>query len=381
MGPLPRLLLLVGENTVPNYLAVAMLRPDEVVLLYTPQSDAAPRGGSSPKKRLKSQIDGLLRIRCSEQLITDAAAAACVEASVRATYQEGCGLHYTGGTNVMAAHSVRAFYSLACPGEADPEQARRAAGGRVSYLYGATNEIRYDFGLPLRLADDILTLDLAAALHDVTADPEPTGLPTPDDAIAVAAKFLGDDRLREDVKLMVKSGGLEAAIQLLDQGGVSMSCRSANEIDPPALPEWKEFLKDKWLERWTGALVSNRTGREVWVDRDCFRGRSRRKFNPDVACIFQNRFYYLSCTTNQQFDIAKLKLLEAVVRARQSGGDLARAALVWSHNGDVNLLRQDVETYWDSPNPPRVFGYQNLRAWAGVSGGKDLSSLHDWLDG
>lgn len=74
------------------------------------------------------------------------------------------------------------------------------------------------------------------------------------------------------------------------------------------------------------------------------------------------------------------------MRARQLGGDLARSAVVCLLNGSdtkgpyVDQLRHDIEDIWDAPNTPKVFGYDDLREWAGIAGGAGTESLKKWLE-
>jgi hypothetical protein len=148
-----RLLLLVGSNPLPNYLVASQLRPREVVLLHTSQTQ-------EPAKRLAAALRGLEsggEIR--QALIKDATSASSIFDAVKAQ-MEGATTHlnYTGGTKVMSAHALRAFYK---------------AGGQAahaSYLdergVGGVARLRFDDG-----GDDLylsvgFSLEVLLGLHD-----------------------------------------------------------------------------------------------------------------------------------------------------------------------------------------------------------------------
>ena len=106
-----QLILLVGGNPLPNYVAARALttnyRVETVHLLYTPQVD-----------QVKDNLARCLNesgLTCKDTLIYDAGNAinirsACAEIDGSASY-----FHYTGGTNAMAVHAHAAW--MECSGD------------------------------------------------------------------------------------------------------------------------------------------------------------------------------------------------------------------------------------------------------------------------
>jgi hypothetical protein len=91
-------------------------------------------------------------------------------------------------------------------------------------------------------------------------------------------------------------------------------------------------------------------------------------FEVDVAAMQGYRMFAISVTTVARKNLAKLKLFEVMVRARQMGGDEAKVALVsFGENPEelekevgeqLMLIGQHIEKGWQSP--VRVFGIREL---------------------
>jgi hypothetical protein len=155
---------------------------------------------------------------------------------------------------------------------------------------------------------------------------------------------------------------------------------------------WQEFLSGTWQEVWISGLVRKLVeapGVDVERGVECLRtsekkpGETKRPdFEIDVAFIRGHRLYVISCTTHAKKALCKSKLFEVALRARQMGGDLARSALVClMPSGDnFDKLKDDIESVWDAPNQPEVFGYADLQEWQGTHGEPNPSSLKSWLD-
>src|SRR5438105_3175965 len=92
------LILLVGSNPLPNYIAVALLRPKRVHLVYSPQVGPV-------YQRLKQCIEAApLAIPTTGTTMADATDARMIR-KVAQSLPQGAGLHYTGGTKTMATHT------------------------------------------------------------------------------------------------------------------------------------------------------------------------------------------------------------------------------------------------------------------------------------
>ncbi|MBI1766358.1 MAG: DUF1887 family protein, partial [Acidobacteria bacterium] len=85
----------------------------------------------------------------------------------------------------------------------------------------------------------------------------------------------------------------------------------------------------------------------------------------DVLALRGYQLFYFSCFAGNDRKVAKLKLLEAVVRAAQLGGDEARVALVSCvEQGKVTALGNEVEKEWENKVRVRVFGNEDLETLA-----------------
>ncbi len=321
------LLLLVGSNPLPNYLAALILKPKSIQLFYSPETEPIEpflRNGIKAK---------LPETNIERKCIADATNAREIKKAF-SSIPQGAHLNYTGGTKVMAAHARMAF---------------KDGGGsdrQVSYLDERNSVLRFDDGFEIDLSKQKfeLTIDDILSLHGIEKKPDEKKRPSVEEAKRIAASVFKDISQRP-------SGGL-------------------------------------WLEAWTGQLVRDilaGNASKVAVGIDCVRENGR-NFQIDVAVVRGHRLYVISCTQFTKLADCKGKLFEVSMRARQLGGDLARSAVVCLLNGSdakgpyVDQLRHDVEDIWDAPNTPEVFGYDDLREWAGVAGGAGTESLKKWLE-
>jgi hypothetical protein len=144
------LILLVGSNPLPNYLAACALRPERVLLIHSKKTKQHKDWlGSALQERLGVEVPaGKHGSRC----VKDAADASAVEEACR-DLPADARLNYTGGTKIMATHARVAFAE---------------AGGspdRASYVDGALGIVRFDDGCPLELPDNCLDLDVVRQIH------------------------------------------------------------------------------------------------------------------------------------------------------------------------------------------------------------------------
>ena len=126
------LVLLVGSNPFPNFLAALVLKPKAISLFYSRETEEVKK---YLLERLKQKIHG---IPIDEKYIEAATCAARVREAFSST-PEGAHLHYTGGTKVMAAHARMAFAE---------------AGGKddhASYLDERAGVLRFDDGYEIGL--------------------------------------------------------------------------------------------------------------------------------------------------------------------------------------------------------------------------------------
>jgi len=375
-----KLVLLVGSNPLPNYLAATALNARETVLLYSPET-------REPCERLE-RVFRARGIHVSKQVIQDATDARQIRNALK-SLGDVDHLHYSGGTKVMAAH-VRMALKL------EEDQA--------SYLDERRGLLRFDDGYDLDLSElDLgLTLERVFELHGIERvagrNPSVSGAPTKADAAALADRLLRDpsaakalySRFRPEGRMRSLTQAKNDPWNPADQG-LSLSAPRVPEGDWPKdrYEAWEKFLTGGWLEEWTAtqirSLVGDTSAVEVGVH--CKRTSPRpAAFEIDVALIRQQRLYVLSCTTDSKKARCKSKLFEVAMRARQMGGDLARSALVCFLDGDdasgpyIDQLRSDIASLWEAPNVPAVFGLADLREWARVGDRPNLATLQKWLE-
>jgi hypothetical protein len=371
--------LLVGSNPLPNYLAVTVLEPTEVVLLYSPET-------REPCDHLRDAFTAKA-IRVSEVCIDDATDARKVRDACASLQVDH--LHYSGGTKPMAAHARKTCQL----GEA-----------QASYLDERKGLLRFDDGYDVALAarDLGLTLDLVLALHGCErtgATSTVEGGPTESDVASMGGQVLNEpalaqrlfDGFRPDGKRRSLTQAKGASWKPADHG-ITLTVANVPDSDWPRAryEAWDEFLTGGWLEHWTASRIRScleASTPPVEIGVHCERKKPvATEFEIDVALIRGHRLYVVSCTTHVRKALCKSKLFEVAMRARQMGGDLARSALVCLLDGSdgkgsyVDQLRSDIASLWDAPNVPRVFGLADLREWSGTSGAPNLGSLKEWLD-
>lgn len=377
------LILLVGSNPLPNYLAAMALKPSKVHLVHSDET-------KKPKERLHAALSadfGSGTTIDGDAYVDDPFSASAVADKVRDLIASGnsAHLHYTGGTKVMSAHALKAFSEKGGP----PENA--------SYLDEAQACLRFDNGKKKELRDCgvMLTLNRILQLHGVTQKSRSPvdGGPGQSDVQSIATAVLqrpqlasclyGERKRLEDSSF----SGAKATPCNVSDHGLALSA----PVIPPAegmtrkcYEAWRDFIGGEWLEEWVAAQVREiglANDPEITVGVNCTRDGTNRPFEVDVAVIRGQRSYFISCTTDMTRSLCKSKAMEILVRSRHMGGDLARSALVSLLPGNiVSELQADIADAWGSANATRVFGLEDMKTWSGHYGSPNLGSLKEWLE-
>lgn len=393
------LILLVGSNPLPNYLAACALRPGRIALVYTSETESA-------KYRLRRALAEALGdgIAIDEAFVEDATCATMVCRVVNGLMADDDGRHlrlnYTGGTKVMAAHARMAFAS------------RGGRAEHASYLdeggLDRQAQLRFDDGNPRPLSGHMeypLKLGTVLALHGITHTPRKakTPAPTTDDAREILCKVLADPPLaaalygeRERLQKIGNPNRATSEPFRADRYGLSLSVpefpkneqmsQFANGKEKRSwFEQWYRFIGGEWLEEWLRAQIHAlelAPPPEITVGVNASRGEKVTQLEVDVAVIRGHRSYFVSCTTDASKHMCKLKLFEVAVRSRQLGGDLARAAVVClAHDQTVSALQNDVDDVWGARNTTRVFGLTHVRAWSDCDGKRpNRQCLKAWLE-
>lgn len=395
-----RLVLLVGSNPLPNYLSACALRPDQVMLVYSAETQDA-------MQRLKQALaDAQPSWTLDAIMVGDATCATDVTRTIGEAL-EGVAVHdiwlnYTGGTKVMAAHARMAF------------KEKGGLPANASYLDegGPTQapRLRFDDGATKVLADFKcvpLTLETILGLHGISYEPRSpkNPAPTPADANEILRKVLGDVPLASS--LYCERKRLEDKEYSNPAKAINVPFLSAQyglRLSLPAIPtqelldrlsnreerkswfrQWYAFIGGEWLEEWLGQAIKDlglTPNPEIVVGVNAQRGKEKANLEVDIAVIRGHRSYFISCTTDTTKHLCKLKLFEVAVRSRQLGGDLARAALVCLADDDtVGALQRDIDDVWGAKNTTRVFGLSDIKAWSGHAGADaDTTALRTWLE-
>ena len=370
-------ILLVGGNPLPNYVAAHALRCtheiERVHLLYT--------------KEVEDVKDNLLRcltppFSCRESYISNAG----VAPAIRADCSDICGdshLHYTGGTNTMAVH-VHAEWTA---GGGKPDQA--------SYLFATDDQLIFDDGTKKSIPSSIqLDLPTLAGLHGLTdAAPRSSGAsytdPQPGDADAIAQRVFCTPKLAQQMYCEVPDRESAFRGKPFDPSAMGLTGLSISGPIPDSswsnkqIKPWLKFLRGVWLEEWVYQQIKNTSKINCKYLYAGIEPKIKgRPFELDVVAIRGHHLYVVSCTISANTGLCKSKLFEVAMRARQLGGDMARSALVClAEQSVVDNLQKDVESLSVSSRVPQVFGLDHVREWMGYGGSApNLTSLSNWLE-
>ncbi len=385
-------ILLVGGNPLPNYVAARALRCthgiDKAHLLYTEEVE-------EEKNNLLKCLshDGF---SFSEPSIIDAGDAS----EISRACENICGdshLHYTGGTNTMAVHVHKKW------------MCRGGQPDRASYLFAKTDQLIFDDGtkkkIPSSIQLDLKTLadlhgltDAAPSSSSYTMDPQ-----VPNDANVIAESVFCNPNLAKTMYEKVERPKLKNnevktqsdgdfnknpvypskdwGLILSQTDPIPHSCWTTNQGK-----SWRKFLRGEWLEEWVYQKIKDIKWPKginppyLYVGiKPKIKGR---EFELDVVAIRGHHLYVVSCTTDTTSYLCKSKLFEVAMRARRLGGDLARSALVClAKRSVVDNLQKDVDSLSESSSrTPRVFGLDSVNGWmGGRRSDPNLTSLCNWL--
>lgn len=392
----PVLFVLVGENPLPNYVAAKLLlEPGGTLCLVHSEG---PKGTGDVADRLSRNLSGY-QIHC---VPVDEHEAESLQKTVRnclARISAGpLGLNYTGGTKFMAVHVSRTVeeyceeqhWDLArsylhadnlelalAPYQHLPAKRRRVVDavplslGVVFALHG------------LELSDELQTTprlpNLARTLVEINSEPEGV------EAWRTCRKLLFQSPSPpwQEARARLSGAGipdpaiceLEEALGLVASlpASVPEAARRVGFRKPGSLRVW---LDGGWLEDWALRCIQelgyterfrNLLGRIPGKTTE----EKARRFEMDVGAMRGYQLFALSCKAGKTWSEAKLGLMEVLARARQMGGEEARAALVMTHL-DAGAMEQEVSSDWGAGKRIRVFGCKQL------SGLKNL--LQQWFD-
>jgi hypothetical protein len=367
------LILLVGGNPLPNAVSGHLLvKPGgRITLIYSEGTlDVARRLADWLRKHAQitvEEVDKRLCVREQEPV--------SIYKRVQHVLDRGesneVGLNYTGGTKAMAVHAYRAVEAWAT------SRNRKAI---FSYLDARTNCMIFDHS-PWAISVDrqaSLQLDDMLALHGWCLASVPVQKPIlPETATAIAAAHAADCGSNQPAyaewkkKLSTSKSEVDWPTgQQLDEVAKALKReiwqgeaeklnlhQASQHLKMSRVKSFCDWLTGKWLDHYV---------LHVLIDVLCLtdsQGISveQPKFELDAATVVGHHLFAFSCTTQTKKDELKLKLFEAVLRARQLGGDHASVALVTVVDSALALeIQNEARQQIDADERIRVFGCAEL---------------------
>ena len=400
------LVLLVGSNPLPNAVAGSLLakKTSTITLLY---SDGSIRVAQRLRKWLSNKLGSEIRLESIRVGESDPASIRSGVKDALGTAQNGSvGLHYTGGTKTMGVHAYRAIEQWAKSQKSEPAT-------HFSYLNARTLEVIIDPNDPdsgdpackQYVGNDVkISLAELLQLHAWSSlKNSPSDKPVlPDTAQALLAlhstrdgrskwttwkekeldRLCRDDRDRSKWKAQtaLSSITLQLPTHLKEVTAAINRELSTNEklcLGPAAeecdygkyTDKFCNWLDGEWLESaLLKALNDLRTELKLYdvkmnVTPQILAGTH---FQFDVIAIRGYQLFAFSCSTanDNSGDRARLKqkLFEAVIRARQMGGDEACVALVCCSEDPESLQKETRNIFLDIDDERiKVFGRRDLK--------------------
>jgi Domain of unknown function (DUF1887) len=365
------LILLIGENPLPNYVAAKLLVDKGTVHL-------AHTNGTQRQARQLRQVLEKEQINCQDLPLGSSESNASairdgIQKRIRQLNDSTIGLHYTGGTKAMAIHAYQVLKehdSTACFSYLDPRHLELCIDQRSGDLK------RY------KITSDMLQVNISSLmeLHGWETQSAPTNSPLSLCAAIAFMRFHQDkcaaDEWRKWCDFNLKNQGSWKEKRILKEMNISgdkflkspndsRETTSANNtfdisqhekiIDALRLlgienglciqeikvfggfqkPEhvWK-WLDGVWLEHYVLDQVQQIAHEQkIFDSATSFNIRNptqtdSSKFEVDVLFTRGYQLFAVSCTTSDNRGLCKSKLFEAYIRAQQLGGAEARVALV-----------------------------------------------------
>ena len=389
------LLLLVGSNPLPNAVAGKLLvEPGgTIALIYSENTTSV---AESLQRWLKEQgIEAKLAVKVEES--NPLSIYQNIHRYLRDTIpeNESVGLNYTGGTKMMSVHAYRALERWA------KNRGRGAAPPQYSYLDAKTLQMVFDppesFPSAKRIyvgGGEIISFEALLKLHKRTIDIANREVLLPETAKTLAKycsefkefgkcwnKWISEqvkklkDKLQPynneyldcavkeingESKEKVKEAIMKSLEKLKEELGLGKSDKEIS-LKQPAFKKnnFTTWLTGKWLEHYVLDVLNSLEIDLNLQERLQSIQTSGKQFELDVAAMRGYQLFGFSCKTISEREKAKLALFEASIRAKQLGGDEARAALV-CYFEDPQGLEVEMSQTMDLEGRIKVFGRKHL---------------------
>ncbi len=389
------LFLLVGTNPLPNFVAATlMLKPQgQLYLVHSNKTQEVA-------KRLAGYWTD--NHRQPQYVPVDESDGDTIRQQIdHALTQIGdghVGLNYTGGTKMMAVHASQTLRD---------HQASRRRPVTLSYLDARSTKmyIEHDndkafmtepllyevqpsiqdivklhaFELQAQIAVESQLPELATVLAGAHQSPEAIKQWRRwcDEVLREKTRTRNDrewdkENLLRDVSIPLPAdpslrdvaGQMQTTFRV--QGDMFRLGEAAQQSGFAKVKHLCEWLDGKWLEHYVFHVISQvKNQRPASRIHDIGMGIRPKnepdspEYDIDIGVMQGYRLYAISCTTDADPGMCKLKLFEAYIRARNMAGDEAGVGLVCMADKPENLQRQVVRS-WDAEGKVRVFGRQDL---------------------
>lgn len=391
------LFLLVGTNPLPNLVAAKLLLKPQGQLYLVHSSATQPVA-----QRLARYWIEVERQQQPVYVIVDEADGADIRRQLqevlRSIKDGQIGLNYTGGTKMMSVHACRVALI--------DDQGLRKRPFTLSYLNARTNTMYIEYGdeqpftsksllyelkpqlqdivklHSFRLVTDIDTqvvlLSLANALIEAhvsknagkawrgwcrdilrpqTRKENRNDLLSDKMLASISLPLPEDESLGDVVAEMRRVFALDAEARALHLG---QSSQQAGLGKVGRLCRWLDGI---WLEHYVFDCIDKIKDHchihdlGMGIRPQIESGSS--EYDIDIGAMQGYQLYAISCTTDDEVGMCKLKLFEAFIRARNMAGDEAFVALVCMVDKPEKLEQQVIRS-WDVAGKVRVFGRPQL---------------------
>jgi hypothetical protein len=395
------LFLLVGTNPLPNFVAAKLLlKPEgQLYLVHSSKTQAVA-------ERLKRYWTEIEKQKQPQFVCVDEADGASIRCKIEDALGKigggQIGLNYTGGTKTMAVHACRTMLDY---------QRAKSRLVTLSYLDARSNKMYIEHGNNPAFMTESLLHEIKPLIQDIVGlhafklqapiavEAQLSELAT---VLANAHQSLDgirawrtwcDEALRkntrtkkahewdkEDLLHRVRlslpvAPSLRAVTDKIQNrfgasDGMLLLGEAAQRSGFEKVKHLCEWLDGKWLEHYAfQALKRVREERPESRIHDIGMGIRPQsepdspEYDIDIGVMQGYRLYAISCTTDADPGMCKLKLFEAYLRARNMAGDEAFVGLICMADKPENLERQ-VGRAWDAEDKVRVFGRPHLSSLA-----------------
>lgn len=417
------LFLLIGKNTLPNYVAAKLLikRDTKVYFVYSEKSGRST-GTEDYKKRLVEKLKAQLGkdfFTPIDVALINPSDSTCIRSAIENQFRNipnnaTIGLNYTGGTKAMSVHAYRAIEEFG---------KEKKCQLRFSYLDPRELKLIFDDNsdsVELNKPDskpfensrislgDLMNLhDLVYLKTESGSTVKPKESPRYQQLYEAIVAFQFNKRKlgawldwRKTNRGKLENPDNDSEINIPDSlsdlatalNKTSEQVCQSNWVEDGKLKFVKvgehrakvigNFIFSFWLESYVLSKIievkdscrlnSKSFGRGLSVVRSDAIDKTEPFFEVDVFAIRGYQLFAIACTVDSTKKMCKHKLFEIVHRARQLGGDEARIGLVCMASPNVvgeieNELEED---------HVKVFGKSSLQMW-----GSDLTELENWFKG